>query len=390
MHLSRTTTVATSGLIAIGAVLAADVAVPAAPADAAERASSALTAKVTRIDHLAGRVTLAGVAEPGRNVFVGGDVEQPATVRVGVDGAWRAVVSVAKGEHALQVASDADWTPIAVPVRVVVPLAPSWTESVDGYARQVAMQGGRAPAGATMVISVDDVEAARIRTDAEGRWSAVLGGLSFGEHAVRVDQRFDGAVNGSTTLGYLIDGTPRVDSAEVVADAGTIALRGAAPFGTRVAIRHEDGSPVLGADGSPVEVESFRGDWNATIPLPGGDERLYGLTAVTLDGDDEAGTAQVSVVIPIPLTAEAEFASADRVRLHGGAEPGATVTFLGEDGAPLRDEDDVPISTVAGRGTWQRTVDSRRLAGTRIMVEQHVDGRLLGRTTVTVPVATTR
>lgn len=379
------------GLLAVGSLVAADQLAPRTVAHAADRTEAALSARVTRIEHALGRVTVAGTGEAGRQVFVGGEVDRPATATIGSDGAWRAVVVVPKGEHTLRIASDAGWTPIDVPVRVLVPLAPSWTESVDGYERQIALHGGRAPARATMVISVDDAEAARVRTDAEGRWSAVLTGLSFGEHAVRVDQRFDGAVNGSTTIGYLVDGTPRVDAAEVVVESSSIALRGTAPFGTRVAIRHEDGSPVLDADGAPVVVDTFRGDWNARIPLPTGDERLYGLAAVTLDGeaDDEGGTAPVSVVIPIPLTATADATGPDRVRLSGQGEPGATLSFLGEDGGPIRDEEGVPIATVVGRGTWQRTIDARGLGGARVTVEQHVDGRLLGRTVVTLPDAAT-
>ena len=385
MHISRTTAVATSGLIAIGAVLAADVAVPASTAHAAEQPSAALTAQVTRIQHQVGRVTLAGTAEPGANVFVGGDVEQGASARAAADGAWSAEVGVGLGEHTLQVATDRDWRPLDVPVTLLEVRSPILLVGIGTPYREAHVVGTAWP-NANVVVKVDGQKVGVAKADAKGAFEYRVRDLAFGERRISVTQRFDGADNGTTEQRRVVEGVPAVTTSVVDVDEQRIRLAGTAPAGTTVRFRHEDGSPVVGADGAPVVAEvAANGAWSALLPLPTGAERLYALTAVTFDGDTEVGSERTSVVIPIPITANAESIGAQRVRLSGAGEPGATVSFTHENGAPLRDADSAPITATVGKGDWTKTLDARGLTGARLLVVQTLDGRVVGRTTVTLP-----
>jgi hypothetical protein len=385
MHISRTTTVATSGLIAIGAVLAADVAAPAPSAQAAEQRSAALTARVSAIQHQTGRVTLTGTAEPNVSVFVGGGVEQAASVRAGADGTWSAEVRVGLGEHTLQVATDRDWRPLEVPVTVLEVRSPVLLVGI-GSPYQEAHVLGTAWPRANVVVKVDGQKVGVAKADGTGAFEYRVRGLVFGERRISVTQRFDGTDNGTTEQRRLVEGVPAVTTSVVDVDEQRIRLAGTAPAGTVVRFRHEDGSPVMGADGAPVVAEVAANEaWSALLPLPSGDERLYALTAVTFDGDTEVGSEQASVVIPIPITAIAEPVGAQRVRLSGAGEPGATVSFTHENGAPLRDEDGAPITATVGTGDWTKTLDARGLTGARLAAVQTPDGRVVGRTTVTLP-----
>jgi hypothetical protein len=382
MQITRSRALATAGLIAIGAVVVADVGATPPPASAAVH-DATLTARVTKIQHAQGRVTLTGTAAPGDHVFVGGDVREPATVTPDPSGTWRVVVGVGLGAHVVRVASDSDWTPIDVSVELVLPAAPSWTESVDDYGRRISLHGSPAHPGATMVISLDGAESTRVKVAANGAWSVVLDGLSFGEHDVLIEQRYDGAVNGASRLEYFLDGAPTVTTSEAVVDTGVIALAGTAPWGTRVAVRNEDGSPI-------VVAETFRGEWSTTIPMPNPGVRLYGLSLVTLDDDTDAGSTQASVVVPIGLTAVPTLVEGNRVRLTGAGEPGATVSFARRSGEPLRDSDGVPITTTIGNDGWVRTLDLRGLAGATLHLDARVGDRLVGRTDVVLPDPDTR
>ncbi|KQO63630.1 hypothetical protein [Curtobacterium sp. Leaf261] len=408
MHIPRplgTTRAALSGAALVGALAAGLAAAPAGAATAAAPAgpaaavasppavqagsapsvapSVALSARVTAIKHGLGRVTLSGTAEPGRAVFVGGDVVESAARVASEDGTWTARIRAQPGDRVLQVAESGVWKPVDVPVTILRLLAPEMTGVVDDSGRSVALSGSGYP-NARIVITVDGERAGTAKADANGDWSSTVRGLAFGQRHIGAAQHFDGAQNGGVDDVFLVDGSAVDVRADVDHDRGLIQVSGRAPSGTELGFLH-DGAAITGPDGAAVSaVPGDDGVWRASLPLPGAGVRFHAIDVVTLVGGTEVGRTTTSATIPEPLTARVQSQGEGRAVLVGGGEPGATVRFTHENGAPLRDGDGAAITAIVGRGTWQRTISTTGLGGARILLTADVGGSVVGRAAVTI------
>ncbi|ARC55534.1 hypothetical protein AS850_00395 [Frondihabitans sp. 762G35] len=363
---------------------------PASSASAAESASDAapgvrapFTARVAALQHALGRITLAGTGRAGTIVTVSGEtLAAPTSVVVRADGSWRAVVSGRAGVNAVTVTPAGAAAPLTLAPELLIYPTISMFARVDGWGRSIELEGLANRACARMIVSVDGHEIGRTTAGADASWSYRLTGLSFGQHHVEVEQHFDGSFNGGVDEVYLLDGSARVDSTTVDVDSATITLRGGAPVGTRVALRDAHGVPIETTTGSS-EVDAGSGSWEAVVPFPAGDTRLYRIGVVTLLAGAVGGTTATQAVIPVPLTASVESSKPKKLVLTGRGEPGATVRFRDSAGSPLRDADGNTITVELGRsGLFTRTLDPRLVSGRTVVLTQEQAGRVLGRAAV--------
>lgn len=282
----------------------------------------------------------------------------------------------------MDVVQSGSWTPLDVPVTLKILTAPSMSARVDDAARSIALAGSGYPK-ARIVVLLEDQEVGTAKADADGNWYYTVQDLGFGPHRIGAVQHFDGSRNGGVEDVYTIDGSATDLAAEVDTDRGTVELSGRGPVGTEIALER-DGQPVL-VDGAPVRVPvGDDGRWTASVPVLA-EQRLVRLDAVTLSAGAEVGRASVDVTVPQALTAAVVEDQGRRVVLGGTGEPGATVRFTHENGAPLLDRDGAPITAVVGRGEWKRTIDTTGVRGARVLVTQEQGGRIVGRASVTIP-----
>jgi hypothetical protein len=166
----------------------------ASPAATATQ-KAGLSAAVTAIVHDAGRVRLVGTAPPGASVFVGGQVVAPVAVRAGDDGAWTATALVESGERTIRVSNDANRKKVDVAVEVLHLISPtvSLERNANTWALRVAFSGHPK---ARFLLFIDGVKVAETRANDQGKAWYEVAGIDPGEHLVRMEQRFDGALNG--------------------------------------------------------------------------------------------------------------------------------------------------------------------------------------------------
>lgn len=365
------------GALALGLLTAvpAAAATPVASASPARTAASTpdvvdgFTAGVRSIDHGRGVVTLVGTVPPGASVEVGGDVVAPVWTEGDADGRWEAQVQVRHGEHVVRATSAVSGQVIDIPVEALVLVPPTMSVHVDGISRTMTIDGKGHP-GAHWVVS--DGEHVLAETDArdDGTWHVVVTGLAFGRLPIEAAQYFDGTLNGGIDDEYVVRGDAVVEHASASRETDLVTLQGRAPAGTTLAFVDADG-PVTGTDGEPVTTRvAADTTWHAELPLPAA-ARLYRVTVVTNDGDDEVGRTEARVTVPVALTGSVEELPDGRIRLSGTGEPGGTVTLESDAGDTLVDAHGAPLRTDIGR-RWELVVPRAELPATEVVARQRV------------------
>jgi len=362
------------GALALGPLAAVPAAAgpslpPTSTASSTPDVVDGFTAGVRAIDHGRGVVTLGGTVARGSSVELSGDVVAPVWTEGDADGRWEAQVQLRHGRHVVRVTSAVSGQVIEIPVEVLILVPPTMSATVDGISRTMTIDGTGHP-GAHWVVGDGDRTLAETDARADGTWHVVLTGLSFGRLPIEAAQYFDGTLNGGIDDVYDVRGDAVVEHASASRETDLVSLRGRAPAGTTLAFVDADG-PVTGADGEPITTRvAADTTWHAELPLPA-TARLYRVTVVTDDGDDEVGRTEARVTVPVALTGTVEELPDGRVRLSGTGEPGGTVTLESDSGEALVDAHGAPLRTDIGR-RWELVVPRDELPATEVVARQRV------------------
>ncbi|MBT2596562.1 trypsin-like serine protease [Arthrobacter sp. ISL-72] len=164
---------------------------------------------------------IEGTGTPGATVELSGGATGQGVV--GLDGKWAVPVTgnAAYGTfavRAIQTAPGVADSPAAIRSFTVVPPAPSVTGIQNGqhFAHDAVPQriSGSALNGATVSVTLDDVEAAQAASD--GSWNSPLpAGLGAGTHTAVASQTVDGATSAPVTVTFVIDPAPVLVAAAV-------------------------------------------------------------------------------------------------------------------------------------------------------------------------------
>ncbi|ROQ06982.1 MULTISPECIES: Ig-like domain-containing protein [unclassified Curtobacterium] len=336
-------------------------------------------------------VPVSGQGQPGADVRIVLDDDDPVTVRVGPDGRWStSLTGVPAGDHTVsvtQVVNGTTSSPVERDVTVVVAEADAIVVTAPADGTSYRVLGGRtdvrvvgtsAP-NATVSVRIDDGTAVTTTADDDGDWAVTVPGVGTGPHTIAASQTVDGATTDAPEVGFRVTAATPVTvtsptDGQVVPTTGTTApipVSGTAEPGATITVDIDGrtATTTAGDDGS----------WTVTVGgVPAG-EHTVSVTQTVGGRTSDPVTSAVTVVVAQPTDITITSPTPGQLipangpgdtgsfTVTGHATPGTTVTVTLSNGQ-------VRTTTADADGDWSVTFDRVPEGAWTIRATQSVNG----------------